>query len=179
METANTIDLKLKDDFLTHSQLIQRSKEMKSEANMVSWHACFYSVRFWQYFLMNALGCYMYFAFFSLFDKAGHGTTSTYYRMLTCPVIAVLYEVLGFRIVHSLLMFLNIAIGVLGLTKDFDDANVESRILYRLSAIVQTGQFILNLAAVPQTFGIKFGCVVLCFVSIGRVLIIILANIIT
>lgn len=93
---------------------------MMEQANLVSWHACFSSLRFWQYFFMNAFGTYLYSAFFNHFDKAGHGTTSTLIRMATCPIAAVMYELLGFRITHSMLMILNIVIASIGLSIDLE-----------------------------------------------------------
>lgn len=147
---------------------------------MVSWYACFFSIKFWQYFFMNAFATYLYAMFFQQYDKAGHGVTSTWIRVATCPIAAVLYDLLGFRVVHTMLMLLNISIGIVGLTTSLEEQETFGdtiQTVYRLSAAVQTGLFVIYLSSVPRTFGIKFGCVALSFVLLSRVSITIIANI--
>lgn len=78
-------------------------------------------------------------------------------------------------------MILNIAIGVVGLIVRSPEEYIKDKTtetLYHMTTIVQTGQMIINLAAVPRTFGIKFGIVALCLVLLARVLVIFIITII-
>lgn len=168
------LKMEIKNESVTPSDLSKLKSEGR-EANLASWYACFYSKRFWQYFLMMLLGNLQCTIFDRDFGRDGSREDVKAIQLVTPIIISFLFTKIGFRHVFNFLMLINIAIGVVSIalfaTGDRPFRHNENSsypwtlyIIYRFSIAIEVGIKIVMVSSCPWTFGLKFGSLAMCFI---------------
>lgn len=84
-------------------------------ANLRYWYAFIYSQRFWQYFMMDLFGALTSDAFYRDWRRSALGWVSNLISCITSLVVGVAYAKLGFRCMFTILMLVNISIGIISI----------------------------------------------------------------
>jgi hypothetical protein len=135
---------------------------------MPKWYSCFFSFRFWQYFFMIFLNSFVYFDYAFKYGKIGKGNHSMIIRMFTSLIVGFLYAKLRYKLVYQLFILINFAVLLVSVIF-LENMNPSlAQFLYRTTIVADTGAFVISFASVPKIFGIRYGCIVLCFVLVSR-----------
>lgn len=143
------------------------------EANLVKLRAIIYSTRFWQYYFMSFFSTFFNNSMYKFFAREQDDSTPVRYesllRMLTCFSIGFVYTKLKFKYTFIGMILLN-GIASCLLYKFCLLPESELVWMFYVSVVIDSSIDTMVMAAVPKTFGLKWGILVLCIIQTGDVL---------
>ena len=146
------------------------------DANLKSIKAIFYSLRFWQYYLINFLAHVSYYQAIAVFqpDNTNYGDWA--FKAFVCLLTGFVYQKFDFKVPMLIVLMINCVL--CGLNYSFDTAipTSETKMIKFCYFVSDKVSWVVQVSSIPRTFGIKYGAVVLAIVLSGRILTYILVH---
>jgi hypothetical protein len=119
---------------------------------------------------MNYFTVFIYFQSYYIFHQTGKHPTTWIFKGFTCLVVGYIYSIIGYKKTLLPLLACNIILSFILLYITDHPSSRYVILSYLIFILVEETQLVITVSAVPQTFGIKYGSIILCIVLCGRIL---------